>query len=66
MTDTSDNRVNPETGEIADAGIRTFLIPVSKFKKHYLQVPQELADTLGSRLEKEPLSVYDSDKKKEF
>jgi hypothetical protein len=66
MTDTRDDPIDPQTGEITDAGIRTFLIPVSKFKKHYLQVPQELADILSSRLEKEPLSVYDSDTKKEL
>lgn len=66
MTHPNENHINPQTGEISTVRIPTFPIPVSKFKKQYLQVPQELAEALGSEAEKEPLSVFDSDTKKEF
>ncbi len=66
MTNAHENRVNPQTGEVQTQAIRTFLIPAGKFKRHYLEVPQEFAEVLGSRAEKEPLSVFDSDDKKEF
>ncbi len=60
------DQVDPETGEVKSAKVRAFSISVDKFRKQYLQVPQEFAEALGSHADKEPLSVFDSDTRKEF
>lgn len=60
------DQIDPQTGEVKSAKVRTFLMSVDKFRKQYLQVPQEFAEALGSHADKEPLSVFDSDTRKEF
>jgi hypothetical protein len=60
------DRVDPQTGEVETANVPTFSIPVNKFKKQYLHVPREFIEALNLHSEKEPLSVFDSDTKKEF
>ena len=59
-------QIDTQTGEVRTARVPMFSIPVDKFKKQYLQLPQEFGDALDSHADKEPLSVFDSDAKKEF
>ena len=45
------DQIDPQTGEVKTAKVRTFSISVDKFRKQYLQVPQEFAEALGSTAE---------------
>jgi len=59
--------INPRTGEVTGrAGFLTWKIPTNRFKREYLELPEDLVAALGRRFEKEPLFVYDSVAGKEY
>jgi hypothetical protein len=57
--------VNPYTGEIKikreETLYKTFEISTKKFKREYLELPEELLETISSKMDKEPLHFYDED-----
>lgn len=57
--------VDPRTGEIKpkvdEIPDNKFEIPAKKFKREYLELPEELLEAIGSKMDKEPLYFYDED-----
>jgi len=51
MRTDNDHSVNPETGEVqADNSCLVCKIPVTRFKREYLELPDEIVAVLGTQI----------------
>lgn len=68
MADLADKIINTKTGEIQSEGPSgsAYRISTSRFKRHYLELPDEFVRAFGGQLDKEPISVYDSAAREEI
>lgn len=62
MADSSDEKVNKQTGEIQpqEPSGSVYKVPATRFKRQYLELASDFVAAFGGELEKEPLLVYDS------
>lgn len=59
--------VNLTTGEVkSETSYFVCRIPVNRFKREYLELPEELVAALGAPMEKEPIFGFDSSSRRDF
>jgi hypothetical protein len=59
--------VDLHTGEITSGNTCVVArIPISRFKREYLEIPEEIVSAMGAPLEKEPVFACDSRAQKDY
>jgi hypothetical protein len=58
--------VDPLTGEVQTGPCVVSRIPISKFKREYLELTEDIVQALGQALEKEPILAFDGRMQREY